>query len=336
MIRSSRAVRVCALALVVAGTPLLAACSDSKKDKTTSSVAAPTNVPAKANVCKPVAGTDLVVLADDKVSQASDNLIPAVNLKVAKAPLTDALNAISKVLDQDALTGLNKATSANQKPADVAKAFVADKKLGDGLSGGSGKIVIGTQDFPESTTLGFIYADVLSKAGYSPSQFVGTRATMEPALEKNSIQVIPEYAASLTSFLAKRQSVADGSNSKIDVTVAALKPLAAKAGFTVLDPATATDETAFAVTKATADQYKLTKMSDIATTCGTTGITFGAGADCPTNPFCLDVIKKTYGITVDLKPLDYDGALTRNALKQGRILIGEVFSSDADLIKAGG
>ncbi len=55
----------------------------------------------------------------------------------------------------------------------------------------------------------------------------------------------------------------------------------------------------------------------------------------PDNLFCPDAIKWTYGITVDLKPLDYDGALTRNALKQGRILIGEVFSADADLVKAG-
>ncbi len=336
MFNRPRGVQACVLVAAIAALPILASCSDSKKDKGTTTVTAPTNVPAKANVCTPVAGTALVVLADDKQSQASDNIIPAVNKSVAKAPLTDALNAVSKILDQDTLTGLNRETSANKKPADVASTFVADKKLGDGLSGGSGKIVIGTQDFAEASTLGQIYKDVLTKAGYTASvQTVGSRDLLEPALESNQVQVVPEYAASLNSFLAKKQGVADTSSAQIDKTVASLKPLAEKAGFVVLDPATATDQNAFAVTKATADKYKLTKMSDVATKCGTTGITFGAGANCPQNVFCADAIKKAYGITIELKALDYDGALTRGALKQGRILIGEVFSADSDLVKAG-
>ena len=336
MFNRSRGVQACVLVAAVAALPILASCSDSKKDKAGTTVTAPTNVPAKANVCKPVAGTALVVLADDKKSQASDNIIPAVNKKVAKAPLTDALNAVSKVLDQDTLTGLNRQTSANKKPADVASAFVADKKLGDGLSGGSGKIVVGTQDFAEASTLGQIYKDVLNKVGYTASvQTVGSRDLLEPALESNQVQVVPEYAASLNSFLAKKQGVPDTSSAQIDKTVASLKTLADKAGFVVLNPTAATDENAFAVTKATSDKYKLATMSDVASKCGTTGITFGAGANCPQNPFCADSIKKAYGITIELKALDYDGALTRGALKQGRILIGEVFSADSDLVKAG-
>jgi osmoprotectant transport system substrate-binding protein len=336
MSSSSRGVKAFALAAVIAAAPLLAACSDSKKDQAGTSVTAPSNVPAKANVCQPVAGTALVVLADDKKSQASDNIIPAVKKSVAKPPLTEALNAVSKILDQDTLTGLNRETSANQKPTAVAAAFVADKKLGDGLSGGSGKIVIGTQVFAEASTLGQIYKDVLTKAGYTASvQTVGPRDLLEPALEKGQVQVVPEYAASLNSFLAKKQGVTDSSSADIHKTVTALKPLADKAGFVVLDPATATDQNAFAVTKPTADKYQLTSMSDVASKCGTTGITFGAAANCPQNVFCADAIKKTYGITIQFKALDPDGALTRGALKQGRILIGEVFSSDSDLVKAG-
>jgi osmoprotectant transport system substrate-binding protein len=339
MFRSSRSVQACVLALALAAVPVLAGCSDSGKTSTTPSSSASAGgsvAPAKANVCKPVAGTELVLLADDKHSQASDNLIPAVNSKVAVKPLTDALNEVSKALDQDTLTGLNRKTSANQKPSDVAKAFVADKKLGDGLSGGSGNIVIGTQDFAEASTLGEIYKDVLNKAGYTASvKTVGARNLLEPALESGEIQVVPEYAASLNSFLAKKEKVTDMSSAIIGDTVKQLTTLANKVGITVLDPATANDENAFAVTKATATKYGLTSMSDVATKCGTTGITFGAGADCPTNIFCAEATKKAYGITIDLKALDYDGALTRNALKQGRILIGEVFSSDADLVRAG-
>jgi osmoprotectant transport system substrate-binding protein len=336
---SSRAVRACALAAIVAAVPLIASCSSGTKTQTsTSSVAPPSGVVQKANVCKPVAGKDLVVLADDKKSQASDNIIPAVNVKVAKAPLTTALNDVSAALDQTTLTGLNKQTSAGQKPSAVASTFVAQKNLGAGLSGGSGTIVVGTQTFPEAVTLGNVYADVLNKAGYKASvKTIGTRDLLEPALQAGKdIQVVPEYAASLNGFLAKKYKVTDQSSAQIDQTVAALKPLAARANIVVLNPATATDENAFAVTKATSTKYGLASMSDVATKCGTTGITFGAGANCPQNVFCADAIKKTYGITIDLKPLDYDGNLTRGALTQGRILIGEVFSSDSDLTPASG
>lgn len=335
---SSRAVRACTIAALVAAAPLIASCSSGSKSQTsTASIAPPSGVVQKANVCKPVAGKDLVVLADDKQSQASDNIIPAVNKSVAKAPLTTALNDVSKALDQTTLTGLNRQTSAGQKPAAVASTFVAQKNLGAGLSGGSGTIVVGTQTFPEAVTLGNVYADVLNKAGYKASvKTIGTRDLLEPALQKGEIQVVPEYAASLTGFLADKYKVPNGASDNITKTVAALTPLAARSNIVVLDPATATDENAFAVTKATSTKYGLTKMSDVATKCGTTGITFGAGANCPQNVFCADAIKKAYGITIDLKPLDYDGNLTRGALTQGRILIGEVFSSDGDLTPANG
>ena len=60
----------------------------------------------------PKSGTSLVVLADDKQSQNSDNIVPVVSTKLAKPPLTDALNAVSKALSQDALTTMNQAVSA--------------------------------------------------------------------------------------------------------------------------------------------------------------------------------------------------------------------------------
>ena len=208
MATSTRVVKACALAAILAAVPLLGACSDSKKNTSGSSVTAPSNVPAKANVCKPVADQTLVVLADDKHSQASDNIIPAVNKSVAKAPLTDALNAVSKVLDQDTLTGLNRQTSANQKPTSVASAFVADKKLGDGLSGGSGKIVIGTQNFAENQTLGYVYQDVLNKAGYTASvQTIGSRDLLEPALRRTRSRSSPSTPpASTASWPRSRTS----------------------------------------------------------------------------------------------------------------------------------
>jgi osmoprotectant transport system substrate-binding protein len=327
--------RLVAAALVAPA--VVAACGSSKKSPTTPSGATTTGAAATA-ACAPKAGDALVVLADDKHSQNSDNVVPIVRTEVAKPPLTDALNAVSAALSQSALHDLNAAVSIDKKTsAAAAKAFVDANKLGAGLTGGSGTIVVGAANFAESLTLANVYADVLTKAGFkATAKTSGTRAAYEPALEKGDIQVFPEYAATITTFLAAKQKSAAKASGDITQTIAALKPLAAKAGLTVLEPAAATDENAFAVTKASADAYGLTKLSDVAAKCGS-GVTVGAPAECPTQGYCKQALENIYGIKVtDLKALDEDGPLTRQALKGGQVLIGEVFSSDADVAAASG
>ena len=333
-----RSARLSALTLTALAVPLvLAGCgSSSSKASPASSTSASSGATTKS--CTPKSGTSLVVLADDKKSQNSDNIVPVVSTADAKAPLTDALNAVSKALSQDALTSMNRAVSADGKTnAAAATDFISSAKLGS-FSGGSGKIVIGTQSFDEAVTLGEVYKQVLSKAGYDVStQKIGLRNILEPDLEAGKINVVPEYAASLTQFLLDAdKDTTQSASTDIDKTMSVLKPLALKHKFTALDPAAATDQNAYAVTKATSDAYGLKTMSDVASKCGTDGITFGAAANCPSNPFCAAALKKTYGITIAFKSFDADGPLTRAAVKQGKVLIGEVFSSDADLVQAGG
>ena len=312
----------------------LAGCGSSSKGTSTTPSS---GTSAAAKGCTPKAGTQLVVLADDKHSQNSDNIVPVVKTSLAKAPLTDALNAVSKALSQDALNSLNSDVGVSGKTdAQAAAAFISKYNVGSGLSGGSGNIVIGTQSFAEASTLGEVYKEVLTKAGYTASvKKIGLRNLLEPALESGEVQVVPEYAASLTQFLLdKDKNTSQSASTEIDKTMAVLKPLALKHGFTALDPAAATDENAYAVTKATSVAYGLKTMSDVVSKCGTTGITFGAAANCPSNPFCAATLKKVYGITISFKSLDADGPLSRAAVKQGKVLIGEVFSSDPDLVQA--
>jgi osmoprotectant transport system substrate-binding protein len=331
-----RSARLSALTLTALAIPLvLAGCGSSSSN---ASPGTSTGASTAAKSCAPKAGTSLVVLADDKQSQNSDNIVPVVSTADAKAPLTDALNAVSKALSQDALTSMNKAVSADGKTnAQAATDFISSANLGS-FSGGSGKLVVGTQSFDEAVTLGEVYKQVLTKAGYDVStQKVGLRNILEPDLEDGKVNVVPEYAASLTQFLIDAdKDTTQSASTDITKTMDVLKPLALKHKFTALDPAAATDQNAYAVTKATSDAYGLKTMSDVASKCGTTGITFGAAANCPSNPFCAAAIKKTYGITIDFKSYDADGPLTRAAVKQGKVLIGEVFSSDADLVQASG
>lgn len=300
--------------------------------------ARPPAVTASPGTCVARPGDQLVVLADDRNSQNSDNVVPLVRSAVARRPLTDALNAVSRVLSQGELQGLNRAvTIDHSSERAAADDFVARLELGNGLAGGSGTIVVASAGFGESTVLAEVYADVLRKAGYVTSVRVfHSREELEPALQSGAVQVTAEYAATLTSFLAAETNE-PGVHPSTDLatTMSVLRPLAEARGLTVLDPAGATDQNAFAVTKETAESLGVTSLSELAARCGR-GITFGGPPECPMRPFCQPALEKTYGLTITrFQPLDADGPLTRNRLQSGQVLLAEVFSSDADVVSAG-
>ena len=76
-------------------------------------------------------GLGLVLLEDDKNLQAADNLIPLVNGQSAGDPkVADALNELAPVLTTAGLAELNaKVDAQRQKPEDVARAYLMEKKL---------------------------------------------------------------------------------------------------------------------------------------------------------------------------------------------------------------
>ena len=62
-------------------------------------------------------------------------------------------------------------------------------------------------------------------------------------------------------------------------------------------------------------------------------LTLGGPAECQQNAFCIPGLQKTYGITFkSFKTLDADGPLTYQALTNGQIDVGEVFSTDAQVV----
>ncbi len=333
MSTSLRSLRTGAVALsAVALVGVLAACG-SKASSGSPSTSPSTSA---STVCAPVAGKTLVTLADDKKLQLSDDIVPVVRTAVAKAPLTDALNKVSAVLSQNKLNALNVATGSQHESAqEAAQDFVSQNGLGSGFSGGSGPITVVAANFAENQTLAYVFADVLKAAGYSTSVKQSTnRELYLPALEKGQYDVVPEYAATLTEFL---NTAANGANapvkasSDIATTITQLTPLAAAKGLTVLTPAAATDENAFAVTSAFATKYGVTTLSGLAAACGG-GVTLGGPAECPQRPFCQPGLEKTYGLKISgFTALDADGSLTRSAVEQGKVALVEVFSSDSDV-----
>ena len=96
-------------------------------------------------------------------------------------------------------------------------------------------------------------------------------------------------------------------------------------------PSAAQDQNAFAVTKAFADKHGVKTLSDLAEACGS-GLVLGGPPECPERPFCQPGLEETYGLAFgSFSSLDAGGPLTKTALKQGKVTVGLVFSSDAAL-----
>ena len=326
--------------LAVAAVLTTAACGESGSSGSTSGgTAAASGFTASGDACAPVAGQELVVLEDDKALQNADNVIPAVNTAAADAnpALIETLDKVSDVLTTDDLVQMNAAVDVQRQSAeDVAAAYVADKGLGSGVSGGSGAIAVGGSNFTESTVLANVYADVLNAAGFTATvQAVGNRELYLPALEKGDIQVFPEYLSTATEFLNKAANGASATpvaSGDVDATVAALTPLAEAAGLTFGTPSEAADQNAFAVTKAFADKLGVTTLSDLTAACGDGSLVLTGPPECPERPFCQPGLEDTYGLSfASFEGTDAGGPLAKAAIQQGKASIGLVFSSDGAL-----
>jgi osmoprotectant transport system substrate-binding protein len=283
-----------------------------------------------------VAGDQLVTLTDDKKLQSSDNIVAVANKSVNPAAIT-AADKVAAALDQTKLATINKEAGVDRKTsAEIAQEFVAANGLTTGLSGGSGKIVVGAAGFPESQSLAEIYRLVLNAAGFDASvKQIANRELYEPALERNEIQIFPEYAATLAEFL---NTADNGKNARpvatgdINVTMSALKPLAEKHGLVVGTPSTAIDANAFAVTKAAADKYGLKTLSDFAAKCSGAATVLAGPPECPQRPLCKLGLEKTYSIVFgSFLAADVDGPQTKGALRTGKATLGLVSTVDAEV-----
>ena len=192
-----------------------------------------------------------------------------------------------------------------------------------------GTFTVAGFNFPESSILANLYGQALAHDGYTVNYKLnlGTRKVIAPALQSGQIDLYPGYAASELEYYNNSAGEATADPA---ATTAKLNTYLAKINAIALTPSTAFDGNAYAVTKATATKYNLTKLSDLTPIAGQ--LVFGAGPECPTYKFCLPGLMSVYGLHFkQTLTLDTDGPATRAAFKNGAIQVGLVFSSDADL-----
>ena len=200
-------------------------------------------------------------------------------------------------------------------------------------SGGEQKVTVGAFNFTESQILAELYAGVLNAAGFEASILQSTnREVLAPALEAGEVQVVPEYVGTFTEFVNRAANGPDApalASGDVDMTWLEGQALAEPLGITLLDPSPAADQNAFAVTSAFADANGLVTLGDLGAFSQGSPIRLGGPPECPDRPFCQPGLEGTYGVVVgEFVPLDAGGPLTKQALEQGTIDVGLVFSSD--------
>jgi osmoprotectant transport system substrate-binding protein len=221
----------------------------------------------------------------------------------------------------------------------VGSLLVGTACAGNDVSGSAdkGSLTLSGQNFPEATLVAEMYKLVLEDAGYTVDmKLVGTRDVYMKQFPKD-VDVVPEYVAGIVDFLNTQQNGADAapvSTHDAQETLDAAKPLLDAAGITMLDPAEATDQNAFFVTKDFAEQHSLTTLSDL----GGLGepVVLAAAPDCKGRTDCEGGLSKTYGISISkILPLGYASAQTYKSVLDGESQLGESSTTDGSLESQG-
>ena len=197
------------------------------------------------------------------------------------------------------------------------------------LGGGSAdktSVVVGSANFPENVTLAYVYGQALAADGVTVSYKVniGARAAYIPALEKGEIDLIPEYAGSILSFLDKTANAKSGDDVKTALDSALPK------GLTALDFSAAADSDSLNVTSAFAAANGLTSIADLSKV--PTAI-IAANPEFETRPDGIPGLKSVYGLSNPFQAInDGGGPATLKALLDNTVQAADIYSTTPSIL----
>jgi osmoprotectant transport system substrate-binding protein len=197
------------------------------------------------------------------------------------------------------------------------------------LSGSSSSktaVVVGSANFPENVTLGYVYGQALAADGitvtYKPN--IGARAAYIPALEKGEIDLIPEYAGSILSYLDKSANAKSGAEVKTALDSALPK------GLTALDFSEAADSDSLNVT---ADYAKTNGLTSIADLSKVPTAIIAANPEFQTRPDGIPGLQSVYGLSNPFQAInDSGGPATAKALQDGTVQVADIYSTTTSII----
>jgi osmoprotectant transport system substrate-binding protein len=203
---------------------------------------------------------------------------------------------------------------------------------GDPLAAGSsaapaptgGKtVVVGSANFPENVLLASIYSQALKAKGVSVQEKfnIGSREVLFGQLQSGNLTVLPEYNGALLAYLDPKttatstEAVGAALQQKLPATLA------------VLDPAAAEDKDSLTVSQATADRLGLKSIADLSGKAG--DLVVGGPPEFRSRR--EQQFKDVYGVTFkEWKPT---ADTTANALKDGTVQVGNVFTTDPRIVQ---
>jgi osmoprotectant transport system substrate-binding protein len=198
------------------------------------------------------------------------------------------------------------------------------------LSGGGStsktSVTVGSAAFPENATLAYIYGQALAADGVTVSYKVniGQRAAYFPALEKGEIDVIPEYAGSILSFLDKTANDKSG-----DAVKTALDGVLPK-GLTALDFSQAADSDSLNVTADFASKNNLKTIADLS---NVPSAIIAANPEFETRPDGIPGLKSIYGLSNTFQAInDSGGPATLKALLDNTVQVADIYSTTPSIL----
>ncbi|MFJ4667281.1 ABC transporter substrate-binding protein [Kitasatospora purpeofusca] len=181
-----------------------------------------------------------------------------------------------------------------------------------------GTVVVGSANFPENVLLGSIYAQALRAKGVKVEEKfnIGSREVLYGQLQSGSLSVLPEYNGALLAYLGGKSADPTAAAVNAELT----KTLPASLG--ILESSPAEDKDTLSISQESADKFGLKTIADLATKAGE--FTIGGPPEFKSRQ--EQPLKDVYGLT--FKEWKSTGETTANAVKDGSIQVGNVFSTD--------
>ncbi|GHB19829.1 glycine/betaine ABC transporter substrate-binding protein [Streptomyces viridiviolaceus] len=195
----------------------------------------------------------------------------------------------------------------------------------------AGTVVVGSNNFAESTLLADIYGEALKAKGIKVTykHNIGSRETTYGLMKNGSVTVLPEYNGSLLAYLDPKaeQKSAEAVN-------AAVKAKLDKK-LTLLDSSPAEDKDSVSVNAETAKKYGLTSSSTLADLKEIApDLVIGGSPEFQTRQQGLKGLKSVYGLEFkSFKALDAGGPLTQAALTKNTVQAADIFTTDPTIVK---
>lgn len=188
---------------------------------------------------------------------------------------------------------------------------------------------VGSKDFAGAEVLSDVWGQALEANDYSVDYQtnIGPTEVTYPALENGDIDAIAEFQGTLLLFLGGEPT------GDRDETYAALQEKLDGTGIVASKPAPAVDVNGFYVTKQTAKKLKLKTLSDLAKK--SSDLVFGGPPECEERDLCLGPKSQDlYGFEFEeVKKLDVGGPITAQALEDGDIDVGILFTGSSVIPK---